>query len=148
MKLGIFYGNSSRMLWWRSSPTMTATSRLISALFKWHGFWTCTVIDQSTALQFMDFPTDCHAHARVCSIFDHFLHFTLFFNMIQKGVVNFAYLLRTGNDLIVDKCRQIASFCNMKVSYLKCLFMSENKQLQNINTKSKWRCVVPCILLW
>ena len=59
---------------------------------------------QSTASHFVDFPIDRHAHARVCSIYDHFRHFTLFFNVFQNFVVIFAYLSLTRNDLIVDKC--------------------------------------------
>ena len=52
----------------------------------------------------MDFRIDCHSHAGVCSIFDHLYRCTLFFNVIQKFVVNFAYLSLTRTDLIVDKC--------------------------------------------
>ena len=69
----------------------------------------------------MDFPIEHNAHARACYIFDHFRQFTLFFNVIQNCVVNFAYLSPTRNDLTVDKCRLIPSFRYMKVSYLQWL---------------------------
>ena len=59
MKLGIFHGNSSPVLCWRSSPALTAPIGWYQRFFKSRDFSTCVVVDQSTALQFVD----CHAHA-------------------------------------------------------------------------------------
>ena len=86
----------------------------------------------------MDFSIDCHAHARVCSIFDYFRHYTLFFNVIQNFAVNFAYLSLTRTDLMTNIGVPLHESIKPKM-----LVMNENIQLQNINTKSKWRSVVP-----
>ena len=81
--------------------------------------------------------------AWVCGIFDHLCHCTLFFNVIQKLLVNFAYCSLTQVALIVDMCKQISSFHYTNISNPKWLLWMRKKQLQNINTKSKWRGVVP-----
>ena len=66
-----------------------------------------------------------------------------FSTLIQNFVVNFADLSVARNDLIVNKCRQISSF-----HYTRHACYDENKQLQNINTKPKWRSVVPSCYIY